>query len=148
MENRKILTVGSKAYFHKTISESDVYQFAGLTGDYSRIHMDKEFAKTTRFGQQIAHGLISSSFISTIMGMQLPGSGTIFLDQYVEFKNPVFFGDTITAEVELIKVEEKEKVYIGEFKGTCTNQRGEAAVIATAHQMMPKTHFIVEQTKS
>lgn len=143
-DTKKVLSVGNKAYFYKTISEADVYQFAGLTGDYSRIHMDAEFAKGTRFGQRIAHGLISSSFPSTLMGTQLPGSGTIFLDQYVEFKNPVFFGDTITTELELTSVVEKEKVYIGEFKGTCTNQRGEVVVLATAHQMMPKTYFIVK----
>lgn len=140
----KKLAVGDTASFHKTISEADVYQFAGLTGDYSRIHMDAEFAKDTRFGQRIAHGLISSSFISTIMGMQLPGSGTIFLDQYLEFKGPVLFGDTITATIELTNVVEKSKVYIGEFCGTCKNQRGEIVVEAKAHQMMPKDYFIVE----
>ena len=142
-DTRTVIMTGGKASFHKTISESDVYQFAGLTGDYSRIHMDKEFAEGTRFGQRIAHGLIASSFLSTIMGMQLPGSGTIFLDQSVQFKLPVFFGDTIHAEVELVHVEEKEKAYIGEFRGTCTNQRGEVVVTGTAHQMMPKTHFFV-----
>lgn len=146
MEEIKIkeLSIGDKAYFYKTISEFDGYQFAGVTGDFSRPHVDAEFAKTTRFGQRIAHGLISSSFISTIMGMQLPGPGTIFLDQQVNFEKPVFYGDTITTEVELVGVVEKKNSYIGEFKGTCTNQRGEVVVSGIAHQMMPKTYFLVK----
>lgn len=144
MEEKKVLHIGEKAYFHRTISDADVYQFAGLTGDFSRIHVDTEFAKKQRFGQPIAHGLLSSSFISTIMGMTLPGSGTIFLDQYVEFKAPTFFGDTITTEVEFVASEEKKNCYIGEFKGICTNQRGEVVCTATCHQMMTKEIFVVE----
>ena len=143
MDDKKVLAVGDKAFFHKTITESDVGLFAGVTGDFSRIHMDAEFAKTTLFGQRIAHGLLTSSFISTIMGMQLPGSGTIFMDQNVEFKKPVFFGDTITTEVVFAGYSEKSKGYIGEFIGTCTNQRDEVVVTATCHQMMPRTHFFV-----
>ena len=89
-------------------------------------------------------GLLPSSFISTIMGMTLPGSGTIFLDQYVEFKAPTFFGDTITTEVEFVGYEEKTNCYIGEFKGTCTNQRGEIVCTAICHQMMTKEIFSIE----
>ncbi len=144
MEEKKQIKVGTKAYFYKTITEADVCAFAGVTGDYSRIHMDAEFAKTTRFGQRIAHGLLTSSFISTIMGMTLPGSGTIFMDEYVQFKLPVFFGDTITTEVVLTSAVEKRSGWIGEFKGTCTNQRGEVVVEATCHEMMPKEFFEVE----
>lgn len=144
MEEKKILHIGDKAYFYKTIADADVYQFAGLTGDFSRIHVDTEFAKKQRFGRPIVHGLLTSSFISTIMGMTLPGSGTVFLDEYVEFKAPTFFGDTITTEVEFISSVEKSNCYIGEFKGTCTNQRGEVVCMATCHQMMTKDIFIVE----
>lgn len=142
---RKVLQVGMKAYFHKTITEYDVYTFAGLTGDYSRVHMDAEFAKETRFGRQIAHGLIAASFPSTIMGNELPGSGTLFLDEQVEFKLPVFFGDTIRCELTFVSCEEKKNCYIGEFHGLCTNQRGEVVVTVKAHQMMDKKFFVVEQ---
>lgn len=144
MTDKKVLHVGDKAYFYKTITEADVNQFAGLTGDFSRIHVDEEFAKTTMFGQRIAHGLLTSSFISTIMGMTLPGPGTVFMDEHVEFTKPVFFGDTITTEVEFVEVKEKSKAYIGTFKGTCTNQRDEIVVKATCHQYMDKTFFVVE----
>jgi len=141
---RKTLKVGMKAYFHKTVTESDVYGFAGITGDYSRVHVDAEFAKTMRFGRPIAHGLIAASFPSTVMGTQLPGSGTLFLDQYCEFKAPTFFGDTLTTELEFTGSVEKANCYIGEFKGTVTNQRGEVVVTVVAHQMMAKDFFVVE----
>lgn len=144
---KKVLHIGDKAYFYKTITETDVYTFAGLTGDYSRVHIDYEFAKTMRFGRQIAHGLIAASFPSTIMGTQLPGSGTLFLDQYCEFKMPTYFGDTLTTELEFISSDEKKNCYIGEFKGTVTNQRGEVVVAVVAHQMMSKDFFIVQESK-
>lgn len=142
---KKALRVGQRAYFHKTISESDVYMFAGITGDFSRVHMDARFAAQMRFGRPIAHGLIAASFMSTIMGTSLPGSGTLFLDQYCEFKAPVFFGDTITAELEFCGCQEKKSCYIGEFKGRCSNQRGEVVVEGVAHQMMSKDFFVIEQ---
>ncbi len=144
MGNVKTLKIGMKAYFHKTITEYDVYTFAGLTGDYSRVHVDKEFAKDFRFGQQIAHGLIVASFPSTLMGMELPGSGTLFLDQTCEFRKPTFFGDTITCELEFTGCVEKKNCYIGEFIGTCTNQRGEVVISGKYHQMMSKEYFYVE----
>jgi acyl dehydratase len=145
MSEKKVLRLGQKAWFHKTITETDVYMFAGVTGDFSRVHVDAEFAKKMRFGQPIAHGLIASSFMSTIMGTELPGSGTLFLDQYCEFKAPTFFGDTITAELEFTACQEKSSCYIGEFKGKCSNQRGEVVVVGVAHQMMSKDFFIVEK---
>lgn len=139
-----MLKVGMKAHFHKTITEYDVYTFAGLTGDYSRVHVDAEFAKEYRFGRQIAHGLIAASYPSTIMGTELPGSGCLFLDQSCEFKAPTFFGDTIHCELEFTGYVEKKSCYIGEFVGTCINQRGETVVVGTYHQMLPKTYFLVE----
>jgi len=143
MDQVKTLKLGMKAEFHKTITEYDVYTFAGLTGDYSRIHVDKEFAKDFRFGQQVAHGLIAASFPSTLMGMELPGSGTLFLDQTCQFKSPVFFGDTISCELEFVGSVEKTNCYIGEFKGVCTNQRGEVVVEGIYHQMMSEQYFKV-----
>lgn len=144
MEKTK-LHIGQKAYFWKTIRADDVTAFAGLTGDFSRIHVDEEYAKTQRFGKPIAHGLLASSFISTIMGMKLPGPGCLFLDETVEFKLPTFFNDTITTEVELTGVVEKKSCWIAELKGQCINQRGEVITVATCHQMLPKENFIIEE---
>lgn len=144
-EEIKELKIGMKAYMHKTVTEYDVYAFAGLTGDFSRVHVDKEFAEKYRFGQRIAHGLIAASYPSTVMGTQLPGSGTLFLDQQCQFLKPTYFGDTISCEVEFTSFVEKRSCYIGEFKGTCTNQRGEVVVAGTYHQMLPKTYFKVTE---
>ena len=141
----KKLKIGQKGEFHKTITEYDVEAFAGLTGDYSRIHIDKDYAEEYRFGKQIAHGLIAASFPSTVMGMTMPGPGCLFLDQYCEFKNPTFFGDTIHCEVEFVSYVEKTNVYIGEFVGKCYNQRGELVVDGRYHEMLPKDYFIIEE---
>ena len=140
---RRCLRIGDKGGFSKKITEKMVWEFAELTGDYSRIHVDKEFAKSTRYRRPIAHGLIAGSFISTVMGTELPGSGTIFLDQQIEFLLPVYYDDTITATVELCSVEEKHSVYIAELYGECMNQREEIVCRATAHQMLPKEFFEV-----
>jgi len=99
--------IGDKAEFSKTISESDIYLFAGITGDFNPMHVNEEFASKTRFGKRIAHGMLISSFISTALGMKMPGIGTIYISQQVEFKKPVFIGDTITAYLEVVEILEK-----------------------------------------
>ena len=91
------LSIGQNASFAKTISEHDVYLFAGITGDMNPAHINEEFAQNTLFKGRIAHGMLSASLISTVLGMYLPGPGTIYLKQEVKFLAPVRFGDTITA---------------------------------------------------
>ena len=116
------ITVGQSARFSKTITESDVYLFAGITGDLNPAHVDEEYAKGTYFKTRIAHGMLTASFISTIIGTLLPGPGSIYLSQEVKFLAPVRFGDTITAiaEVEEI-ISDKKQV---RFKTYCNNQDG------------------------
>lgn len=99
--------VGDTAGFSKTISESDIYQFAGITGDLNPVHVDAEYAKSTRFGGRIAHGMLTSSFICTVLGMKLPGVGTIHISQQLNFLAPVFIGDTVTVRLEVAEVLEK-----------------------------------------
>ena len=99
------LTVGQSAEFSKTLSETDVYQFAGITGDFNPAHVNQAFAEKSHFKQRIAHGMLSASFISTVIGMQLPGTGTIYVEQEVKFLAPVFIGDTITARVEVSEID-------------------------------------------
>jgi 3-hydroxybutyryl-CoA dehydratase len=96
--------IGKKATFSKTIAEYDVYSFAGITGDLNKLHVDEEFAKTTRFGKRIAHGMLTSSYICTALGTKLPGEGTIHIKQELEFVRPVFIGDTITVELEVTEI--------------------------------------------
>jgi 3-hydroxybutyryl-CoA dehydratase len=91
------LSVGQSAMFGKTVTEADIMAFAGVSGDTNPIHLHEGFAKTTRFGQRIAHGMLSGSFISTVVGTKLPGPGAIYVSQSMNFMAPVLIGDTITA---------------------------------------------------
>ena len=91
------LSVGQSAMFGKTVTEADIMAFAGVSGDTNPIHLHEAFAKTTRFGQRIAHGMLSGSFISTVIGTKLPGPGAIYVSQTMNFMAPVLIGDTITA---------------------------------------------------
>ena len=90
------IAVGQSASFSKTITEWDVYTFAGLSGDLNPAHINEEYAKTTRFGGRIAHGMLSAGLISAVIGMQLPGPGTIYMGQTLKFLSPVRIGDTVT----------------------------------------------------
>ena len=114
------LKIGQSATFTKTIAESDVYLFAGVTGDFNPAHVNAPYAEGTFFKERIAHGMLSASLISTVLGTQLPGQGSIYAEQKVTFRAPVHFGDTITAKVEVEEIVlEKNRV---KMKTTCTNQ--------------------------
>jgi len=133
------IKLGEKASSTKTVSETDVYLFAGITGDFNPMHVNEEFAKKTPFGTRIAHGGLASGLIAPVLGMKLPGLGTIVTKITVWFTAPVKFGDTITATVEVIeKIEEKKRV---KMKLTWTNQEGmqigggEANVIPPTKEM-------------
>lgn len=130
------LEVGQKASFTKTVTEADVYNYAGVSGDFNPAHMNEEYAKNTAFKTRIAHGMLSAGFISAVLGTKLPGPGTIYLNQDLRFTKPVHFGDTITATItveELIK--EKNRAIL---KTVCTNQDGDVVVEGTAKVMSPK----------
>ncbi|MDZ7599170.1 MAG: MaoC family dehydratase [Desulfobacterales bacterium] len=93
------LSVGDAAEFCKTVSESDIYLYAGVTGDFNPAHIDAVYAAGTFFKKRIAHGMLSAGFISAVIGTRLPGTGTIYLKQELRFLAPVYVGDTITARV-------------------------------------------------
>lgn len=106
----------------KTITESDINAFAGVTGDFNPVHINAEFAKTTMFKDRIAHGMLSAGFISAVIGTALPGSNTIYLGPELQFKAPVKIGDTVTATVEVLeKIEGKNRLIL---HTTVTNQNG------------------------
>ena len=130
------IKVGDSAKFSKTISESDVYLFAGVTGDFNPAHVDEEYAKNTYFKKRIAHGMLTASFISTVIGTTLPGPGTIYLQQAVNFLAPVHIGDTITACAEISEIDlDKKKVRLRTF---CTNQEGKTVVDGEALVSPPR----------
>lgn len=98
------LEVGMSASCAKTISESDVYTFAGITGDNNPVHVNAEYAATTMFKERIVHGMFSAGLISAVLGTKLPGPGAIYIDQTLKFKAPVMIGDTLTATATVTEV--------------------------------------------
>jgi len=128
------LQIGEEASFTKTITETDVHLFAGISGDFNPMHVNEEFAKMTPFKTRIAHGALPQSLIAPVLGTKLPGLGTVAVEISCRFKAPTFFGDTITAKAKVSeKIEEKRWVRMAL---TWTNQRdetiaeGEAVVIS------------------
>jgi len=116
------LKLGDRAELAKTVSESDVYLYAGVTGDLNPAHVNEAYAKKTFFKTRIAHGMLMAGFISAVLGNQLPGYGTIYLRQEVNFLAPVHIGDTITAQVEVVEIMAEKKQ--ARFKTICVNQEG------------------------
>ncbi len=130
------IRVGDAAEFTKTVTETDVYLYAGITGDLNPAHLNEAYAKGTFFKTRIAHGMLTAGFISSILGMQLPGPGTIYMRQSLSFLAPVRFGDTITARAEVVEViAEKNRVRL---KTTCANQDGTVVLDGEALVSPPK----------
>ena len=130
------LKVGDTAKFAKTIAESDVYLFAGVTGDLNPAHVNEDYAKDTYFKTRIAHGMLSASFISTVIGTMLPGPGTIYMRQEVSFLAPVRIGDTVTATVEVAEImTDKKRVRLNTY---CTNQEDKKVVDGEAIVSPPR----------
>lgn len=128
--------VGQTASITRTISESDVYLFAGVTGDLNPAHTNEEYAKTTHFKTRIAHGMLSAGLISAVLGMYLPGPGTIYTGQTLKFLAPVRIGDTITATAEIKSLDlERNRVAL---TTTCTNQEGVAVITGEATALLPR----------
>jgi 3-hydroxybutyryl-CoA dehydratase len=131
------LQVGDSAEFSKTVSESDVYLYAGVTGDFNPAHVNEAYAEKTFFKTRIAHGMLIAGFISTVLANKLPGPGTIYVKQEVEFLAPVRMGDTITARAEVIEVlADKNRV---KLRTTCVNQNGTKVLDGTALVSPPKS---------
>ncbi len=119
-------TPGQRATFTKIITEADINAFAGITGDFNPLHVNVEFAARSRFGERIAHGMLTAGLISTVLGMRLPGPGGIFISQTLNFLKPVRIGDTVTASAEVVGYRADKRIVT--LKTTCHNQRGEVVV--------------------
>jgi len=117
------LEVGQTASVTKTITAEDVSAFAEFTGDNNPIHLDEGYARQTRFGRPIAHGVLVAGLISTVIGTKLPGPGTIYLHQEMDFRRPVYPGDTVTAMVEVIGIRPDKAIVT--LATRCTNQEGQ-----------------------
>lgn len=130
------LKVGDRGVINKTITEQDINKFAHLTGDFSWLHVDGERAKRARFKQRIAHGMLLAGLISSVVGTEMPGQGTIYQNQNLQFIKPCFINDTVKAETEVIELMPAGRV---KLKTRCFNQRGEMLVDGDAVVIPPKT---------
>ena len=129
------LSVGMFAETSMVVSAEKIETFAELSGDYNPIHMDAEYAATTPFGRRIAHGALSASLISAILGNQLPGPGAIFLELNMRFRKPAFIDDEIVARAEVAEI--KEKYGHVTMKVSCSIN-GKVIIRGTAGVMVPK----------
>lgn len=120
------LQVGETASLLKTITDEDIHAFADLVGDHNPVHLDDSYAKGTRFGRRIAHGMLSASLISALLANKLPGEGTVYLSQSLQFVAPVFPGDTVTARVTVTKVREDKPIVT--LETVCVNQKDETLI--------------------
>lgn len=129
------LSEGMSAVYTKTVTDADLAQFAEISGDFNPVHMDQDYASTTMFKGRIAHGMLSASFISTVLGTKLPGPGAIYISQNLRFKAPVRPGDTVTAEVTVKSVDlDRGRVSVD----TVCTVNGKPVIEGDAVMMVPK----------
>ena len=128
------IKVGDEASLARTITEVHIVNYAGLTGDMNPVHLDETYAATTRFGKRIAHGMLTASLISALLANDLPGPGTVYLNQTLTFKAPVYIGNKITATVELTNYRNR----IATFKTTVHNQDGVLVLEGEAVVLTPE----------
>ena len=130
------MTVGQSAAFTKTVTETDVVLFAGITGDMNPAHIDQTWAEKSRFGGRVAHGMLAAGFISAALGLKLPGPGTIYMTQSLRFTRPVRIGDTVTARVEITELWPAKRR--ARLTTICVNQSGESVLEGEALVMVPE----------
>ena len=131
------LTVGQTATFSKTITEADILMFAAVSGDTNPVHIDAEAAAASMFKERIAHGMLSASLISTVLGTRLPGPGTVYLGQSLKFRAPVKIGETVTATVKITALDPAKRRVTLETVCTVKGKpvvEGEANVMVLARE--------------
>jgi len=111
------IEIGMEVSYSQTITDADVKEFAGISGDRNPVHLDEEYAENSRYKKRIAHGLMSASYFSALFGTKIPGEGCVYVAQSLQFKRPVYLGDTVTATVIVKEIDlEKKRVF---FRTTC-----------------------------
>ncbi|MBT3337347.1 MAG: MaoC family dehydratase [Anaerolineae bacterium] len=129
-----MIKIGDNASMTKTFTDEDVRKFAAISGDSNPVHLDEDYAAQTQFKKRIAHGMLTAGLISAVLGTILPGEGSIYLGQTINFRAPVYLDDTITATVTIIKLHEKKPIVT--LETVCKNQNdvvvldGEAVLLA------------------
>ncbi len=133
------IKVGQKAFVEKTITETDVYLYAGISGDFSWLHVNEMRAVGGHFKTRVVHGILLLGLISNVVGNRLPGAGTIYETQSAHFLRPCFFNDTIRAQVEVIELMPRGRVRLST---TCWNQHGDLIIDGEAIAIPPREHII------
>ena len=129
-----MIKVGDNASLTKTFSDQDVRSFAEISGDKNPVHLDDEFVAQTQFKKRLVHGILTAGLISAVLGTELPGPGSIYISQSINFRAPVFIGDTITATATVVKMREGKPIVT--LETVCKNQdevvvlKGEAVLLA------------------
>ncbi len=129
------ITLGQTATLKRTLTEKEIALFAAASGDVNPVHLDAQYAATTQFEQRIGHGMWLGGLVSAILGTQFPGPGTIYLNQSLQFKRPVYLNDEI--EMVLTVTEKHEKKPIVTMECIASNQNNEIVAIGTAVVMAP-----------
>ncbi len=124
------LFVGQKISFSKKIDESLLNDFAKISGDFNPLHMDDKYAKNTKFGKRVCHGMLLASFFSQLVGMKLPGKNSLYFSQTLNFRNPCFVDDEISVEGEII--EKKSSIKLISIKTVISNQEGKCLIDGVA----------------
>lgn len=134
------LTVGQTAQMARTLTREDIAVFAAASLDTNPAHLDDEYAKNTLFGEVIVHGMWSAGLISAAIGTKLPGVGTIYLGQDLQFRRPVKIGDTVTAQITVLEKDEAKKRVI--LETLVINQNGEKVVVGKATVLAPAEKIV------
>lgn len=136
------ISVGMSVSYSQTITDADIKNFAGLSGDNNPVHMSDEYAVNSMFGKRIAHGLMSASFFSALFGTRLPGYGCVYVSQNLNFKRPVYIGDTVVASVTVTSINyDKRRV----FFATVCKVRGKVVIDGEAEIYIPKNQKMKEE---
>lgn len=140
---KRTLCIGDTAELKKKFTSEDIERFAVLTMDDNGIHTSDELSAQGIFRRPVIHGVFVGSLISSVMGTQLPGHGTILQEMDCKYTNPVYPGDEVTAKVVLTEVDEQERYYTATLEGTCTNQDNIVVAEAKCRQLLLKRFFEV-----
>lgn len=122
--------IGQEARASKCFTMEDVRQFAALSGDDNPLHVDEEYAAKGRFGKCVVHGILVSGLISKVLGTQLPGVGSIYLEQNLSFRKPVYVGETVTAHVRITEIRQDKNIIT--LETNVYNGREECVILGTA----------------
>jgi 3-hydroxybutyryl-CoA dehydratase len=136
------LKIGDKGYIEKTITETDVYLYAGITGDFSWLHVNEVRARRGHFKTRVVHGMLLIGLISNVVGNRMPGAGTIYETQNIDFLRPCYINDTIRAQTEVVGKLPRGRV---ELRTSCYNQNDEVILDGSAIVIPPRKH-VIEQT--